>query len=169
MHPYRTRTHLSSHSSYGEAMHAVDRLAAHGMPRDRLYIGAFDLRPVRSDRSGPAEDAAPWSVLGAVTGGLVAFAFALYVWTDATLPNDARLSIAMFVAGVLLGGAAGLLLALVSGQRPDHADKANLSFRATRYEVVVVDARIEREMRRPNSHRPADVIDLRDLERQDVR
>lgn len=136
MHHDADGRRLSSHSSYAEALAALDGLVRRGVPRDQLCICAVDLRPVRPDRSGPTDDAAAMASLGGVTGGLLGGAFALYNEVNPIVLAGPGMMLALVGVAVALGVIVGLATGLLTA-RPGRTDprSAELSFRPARYDV----------------------------------
>jgi hypothetical protein len=133
------RRTVASYSSYADAERAVDRLADHDFPVERVAIIGQDLQTVEQVTGKLDYPAVAWrgAVSGAVPGALLGWVFGLFDWAD---PLVSALLLALY--GLLIGAVIGAIIAVIvyalQGGRRDFASVTVMGPR--RFELVVDDA-----------------------------
>jgi hypothetical protein len=132
------RRTVASFTAYADAERAVDRLADHDFPVERVAILGQDLQTVEQVTGKLDYPAAAWrgAVSGAVPGALLGWIFGLFDWAD---PLVSAIVLALY--GLLIGAVIGAIIAVVvfalQGGRRDFSSV--MFMRPRRYEVVVDD------------------------------
>jgi hypothetical protein len=132
------RRTVASYTSYADAERAVDRLADHDFPVERVAIIGQDLQTVEQVTRKLDYPTAAWrgAVSGAVPGAVLGWVFGLFNWAD---PLVSALLLALY--GLLIGAVVGALIAMIvyalQGGRRDFA--AVTFMRPRRFELVVDD------------------------------
>jgi hypothetical protein len=139
------RTPILSFASYGEAERAVEYLATHDFPVDRVAIVGVDVRLVEQivGRTNYGTAALHGAGSGALTGVLFGWIFGLLTWIH---PLIAGLTLAVYglVFGAIVGALIGLgMYALRRGRRDFESVQVWLP---ERHELVV-DAEVADEAR----------------------
>lgn len=132
------RRAVASYPDYADAEQAVDRLADHGFPVERVAIIGQNLETVEQVTGRLNYPTAAWrgAVSGAVPGALLGWIFGLFDWAN---PVVGAFLLALY--GLLIGAVIGALIgvvvyALQRGRR----DFASVTFmRPRRFELVVDD------------------------------
>jgi uncharacterized membrane protein len=134
--PAPARRTVAVFDDYADAQRAVDELAEHDFPVERVAIVGRDLRYVEqvTGRVTVATAAALGALQGAVLGALFGLAFGLIFILS---PNPAVPLLIAYgvVAGAALGAAFGALAHAAGGSDRDVASARTLA--ADRYEVIV--------------------------------
>ena len=131
------RRTVASYTSYAEAERAVDRLADHDFPVERVAIIGQDLETVEQVTGKLDYPAVAWrgAVSGAVPGALLGWIFGLFDWAD---PLVSALLLALY--GLLLGAVIGATIAVtVYAMQGGRRDFASVTFMRPRHYEVVVD------------------------------
>src|SRR4051794_29119206 len=132
------RRTVASYTSYAEAERAVDRLADHDFPVERVAIIGQDLETVEQVTGKLDYPTAAWrgAVSGAVPGALLGWIFGLFDWAD---PLVSALLLALYglLIGALIGAIIGLIVYALQGGRRDFVSVT--AMRPRRYELVVDD------------------------------
>ncbi len=132
------RRTVASYSSYADAERAVDRLADHDFPVERVAIIGQDLQTVEQVTGKLDYPSAAWrgAVSGAVPGALLGWIFGLFDWAD---PLVSAFLLALY--GLLLGAVIGAVIGITAYalQRGRRDFSSVTSMRPRRYEVVVDD------------------------------
>jgi hypothetical protein len=132
------RRTVASYASYANAERAVDWLADHDFPVQRVAIIGQDLQTVEQVTGKLNYPTAAWrgAVSGAVPGVLLGWIFGLFDWAD-PLVSAFLLALYGLLIGALIGALMGIAAcALQRGQR----DFASVTFmRPRRFELVVDD------------------------------
>jgi hypothetical protein len=132
------RRTVASFTAYADAERAVDRLADHDFPVERVAIIGQDLQTVEQVTGKLDYPTAAWrgAVSGAVPGALLGWIFGLFDWAD---PLVSALLLALY--GLLIGAVIGAIIAVIvyalQGGRRDFASVTVM--RPRRYELVVDD------------------------------
>jgi hypothetical protein len=126
---------VASYRSYADAQHAVDTLADHRFPVDRVSIGARDLALVeyRLEPRSFRRTALGGAAAGAVIGLILGFGFGLLGWI---MPIVSAISLAVW--GVVFGGVTGALAAVASSciRGPGRGLAGVGRLEASRYDVL---------------------------------
>jgi hypothetical protein len=126
---------VASCSAYEDAVLALERLVAAGIPADAVSISGQRLHPVAQapvrERAFGGE-AVAGSVGGALGGALLAFLFGVIGWVE-PLGHVLALALAGVLLGALAGAAAGVLLSFA---RPPRSPPI-VALRAEIYTVAV--------------------------------
>jgi len=132
------RRTVASYTAYADAERAVDRLADHGFPVERVAIIGQDLETVEQVTGKLDPPGAAWrgAVSGAVPGALLGWIFGLFDWAD---PLVSALLLALY--GLLLGAVIGAVIAVIvyALQGGSRGFVSVTSLRPRRYELVVDD------------------------------
>jgi hypothetical protein len=132
------RRTVASYTSYADAERAVDLLADHDFPVERVAIVGQDLQTVEQVTGKLDYPGAAWrgAVSGAVPGALLGWIFGLFDWAD---PLVSALLLALYglIIGALIGAVIALIVYALQGGRRDFVSVTSMSPR--RYEVVVDD------------------------------
>ena len=140
------RRTVAAFTSYAQAERAVDRLADHDFPVERVAIIGQDLETVEQVTGKLDYPSAAWrgAVSGAVPGALLGWVFGLFDWAD---PLVSALLLGLY--GLLIGAVIGALIAMLvyalQGGRRDFASV--IAMRPRRYELVVDDEVADRAAR----------------------
>jgi hypothetical protein len=132
----RSRRTLAVFDDYESAQRAVDHLAVHDFPVERVTIVGHDLRYVEqvTGRVTTATAAALGALQGTVLGSLFALGFGL-IFTFSPSPALPLLVSYGIVAGALVGAAFGALAHALGGGRRDFSSAGTVM--AGRYELIV--------------------------------
>jgi hypothetical protein len=132
------RRTIASFSSYDEAEQAVDRLADHDFPVQRVAIIGQDLQTIEQVTGKMDYPRAAWSgaLSGAVPGVLLGWLFGLFNWVD-PLVSSLLLALYGLIVGAIVGAILGLVIHAMQGGRRDFASVTVM--RPQRYELVVDD------------------------------
>jgi hypothetical protein len=132
------RRTVASYPSYADAERAVDRLADHDFPVERVAIVGQDLETVEQVTGKLDYPGAAWrgAVSGAVPGALLGWIFGLFDWAD---PLVSAFLLALY--GLLIGAVIGAIIAvIVYALQGGRRDFTSVTFtRPRRYELVVDD------------------------------
>jgi hypothetical protein len=130
------RVTLHTFEDYSSVQHAVDHLADHGFPVDRVAIVGRDLRYVEqvTGRMTVGTAALLGAVHGTVIGSLFALGFGL-IFTYSPNPALPLLVLYGIVAGAVLGALFGALSHAAGRGRRDFASVPSVA--ADRYDLVV--------------------------------
>jgi hypothetical protein len=132
------RRAVASFATYQEAERAVDRLADHDFPVERVAIIGQDLETVEQVTGKIDVPRAAWrgAFSGAVPGALIGWIFGLFDWAD---PLVASLLLALYglIIGAVLGAVVGVLAYTAQRGRRDFTSVTFM--RPRKYEVVVDD------------------------------
>lgn len=132
------RRTVASYTAYADAERAVDRLADHDFPVERVAIIGQDLQTVEQVTGKLDHLSAAWrgAMSGAVPGALLGWIFGLFDWAD---PLVSALLLALY--GLLIGAVIGAVIAVIAyalqGGTRDFVSVT--SMRPRRYELVVDD------------------------------
>jgi uncharacterized protein YqgC (DUF456 family) len=130
-----TRT-VATFTSYGEAERAVEYLAEHKFPVQKVAIVGLDVRMVEQviGRLGWGRAALHGAATGAVTGALIGWIFGVFSWIH---PLIAGLTLAAYglITGAVIGAIIGLIIYATQRGRRDFT--AIRAMQPSRYEVVV--------------------------------
>jgi hypothetical protein len=132
------RRTVASYTTYADAERAVDRLADHDFPVQRVAIIGQDLQTVEQVTGKLDYPGAAWrgAVSGAVPGVLLGWIFGLFDWAD---PVVSALLLALYglLIGAVIGAVIGLIAYAMQGGRRDFSSVAFM--RPRRYDLVVDD------------------------------
>ena len=132
------RRTVTSYATYADAERAVDRLADHDFPVERVAIIGQDLQTVEQVTGKLDYPAAAWrgAVSGAVPGALLGWIFGLFDWAD---PLVSALLLALYglLIGAVIGAIIGVIVYALQGGRRDFVSVTFM--RPQRYELVVDD------------------------------
>ena len=140
------RRTVASYEAYADAERAVDRLADHDFPVERVAIIGQDLQTVEQVTGKLDYPSAAWrgAMSGAVPGALLGWIFGLFNWAD---PLVSALLLALY--GLLIGAVIGAVIAVIvyalQGGRRDFASVTVVGPR--RFELVVDDEVADRAAR----------------------
>ncbi|MCX4420281.1 general stress protein [Streptomyces mirabilis] len=130
------RRPVASYKTCREAERAVDHLADHGFPVERVAIIGRDVRLVEQviGRMDYGRAALHGAASGVLPGVLIGWLFGLVNWLD---PVVSVLLLALYglIFGAIVGALFGMLLHALQGGRRDFASLR--SMQPSRYEVVV--------------------------------
>ena len=132
------RRTVAAYPTYADAERAVDRLADHDFPVERVAIIGQHLQTVEQVTGKLDYPTAAWrgAMSGAATGALLGWIFGLFNWAD---PLVSALLLALY--GLLIGAVIGAIIAVIlyalQGGRRDFASVTVM--RPERYELVVDD------------------------------
>ncbi len=166
-HPDRTasgghppgRQDVASYRSYAAARQAVDRLAEHDFPLERVSIVGHGLNFVEqvTGRRGYPSAALSGAATGAAIGALFGFVAGLFNWVE---PLVSALALGFY--GLILGAVLGLIFGLISKALGGEDFNSIGGMQADHFDVVVDDDLVERARRvldeaghsRPDGHTP---------------
>jgi hypothetical protein len=133
------RRAVATYRSYEDAERAVDRLADHGFPVERVAIVGRDLKLVEqvTGRMTYGRAALGGALSGAVIGLLIGWLFGVFNWFDPVV-GAFWLALDGLWFGAVLGALFGILAHALSGGRRDFASTRQLT--ADHFDVVVDDA-----------------------------
>lgn len=132
------RRTVAAYSDYADAERAVDRLADHGFPVERVAIIGQDLQTVEQVTGRLNYPTVAWrgAVSGALPGAMLGWIFGLFDWAD---PLVSALALALYglVIGAVLGALIAVVLYALQRGRRDFASVTVM--RPRRFELVVDD------------------------------
>ena len=132
------RRTVASFTAYADAERAVDRLADHDFPVERVAIIGQDLQTVEQVVGKMDYPRAAWrgAASGAVPGALIGWIFGIFDWVDPILSG---LLLALY--GLIIGAVIGAVMGLVvyAMQRGSRDFTSVTVMRPQRYELVVDD------------------------------
>jgi uncharacterized membrane protein len=134
----QTQRVVASFTSYADAERAVDHLADHGFPVERVAIIGRDPQLVErvTGRRGYGQAALNGATAGSLFGALFGWLFGLFNWIH-PLINGLLLAAYGLVSGAGFGALAGLLSHWALGGRRNFSSVGGMV--AARYDVVVDD------------------------------
>jgi|SRR3954452_1209241 hypothetical protein len=132
------RRTVAAFTSYADAERAVDRLADHGFPVERVAIIGQDLETVEQVTGKLDYPSAAWrgALSGAVPGALLGWIFGLFDWADPVV-SAFLLALYGLLIGAVIGAILGLIVYALQGGRRDFVSVT--AMRPQRYELVVDD------------------------------
>jgi hypothetical protein len=132
------RRTIGTYSTYGEAQRAVDLLADHKFPVERVAIVAEGLKLVEqiTGRLSYGRVAMNGALSGAVVGSLFGFMFGLFSWV-APLVSAFQLALYGIVYGSIIGALMSTIFYALTGGRRDFSSASGIS--AERYNVIADD------------------------------
>ncbi len=138
------RQGVASFRSYADAREAVDRLAQHEFPLERVSIVGHGLNFVENvtGRRGYFSAALSGAGTGAAVGGLFGFVAGLFNWVE---PLVSALALGLF--GLILGAVVGLIFGLLSKAIGGEDFTSVGSMQADHFDVVVGHEVAERARR----------------------
>jgi hypothetical protein len=140
------RRTVASFTTYADAERAVDRLADHDFPVERVAIIGQDLETVEQVTGKLDYPAVAWrgAVSGAVPGALLGWIFGLFDWSD-PLVSGFLLALYGLLIGAVFGAVIAVIVYAMQGGRRDFASVTVM--RPHRYELVVDDEVAEQAAR----------------------
>jgi len=129
---------LRTFEDYPSVQHAVDHLADHGFPVERVAIVGRDLRSVEQITGRLTFASAAWrgALSGALPGALIGWIFGLLAWVD---PLTGAVLIALYglIFGAVLGAVVGVIAYAFQRGRRDFASVTMIQ--AQCFDLVVDD------------------------------